>query len=60
VTLIERGPSIGTNIREWAHVTLFSNSALNISTRGVAVLNGMGLEVPRTEMPRILDGMPRV
>lgn len=38
VCLIERGPLIAANVREWQHVELFSPWSLNMSAAGKEVL----------------------
>jgi len=46
VCLIERGPLIAANVREWQHVELFSPWSLNISATGKEVLTEMGAAMP--------------
>lgn len=38
VTLIERGKEVGTNVRAWGHVDLFSDWTLNCSEIGLQLL----------------------
>lgn len=46
VTLIEKGTSVASNIDKWKHVALFSPMSLNMSHRGIAVLEKLSLPVP--------------
>ena len=46
MTLIERGPELGSNVLRWGHVTLFSPNRINMSSLGRQILKETGLEIP--------------
>ena len=42
VVVIERGPAVAHNVRQWGHVQLFSPNELNHGKAGIAVLEAAG------------------
>ena len=42
VILIERGEAVGSNVRSWAHVQLFSENAINVSEWGLRACAEIG------------------
>ena len=49
--ILEQGKSVGTNIRQWGHVELFSPWSLNLSDRMVEALGSAGAPVPTEGSP---------
>jgi hypothetical protein len=49
VSLLERGPSVATNVRRWAHVRFFSPWKLNRSPWGEEALRNAGVELGDAE-----------
>ena len=46
VTIVEKGATVGTAVRSWSHVRLFSQNSLNNSADGLAALEELGCSLP--------------
>ena len=52
VTVCEKGQSIGSAVKEWGHVRLFSANSINCSPHGLRALSELGEPAPDpTECP---------
>ena len=50
VVLLEKGPCIASNIREWEHVELFSPWSLNMSECGREILKERNFPLPQMDL----------
>ncbi|MDH3223316.1 MAG: flavoprotein, partial [Gemmatimonadota bacterium] len=60
VTLLEAGPSVGTNILDWGHVRLFTPWEMVVSPRMIGTLRAAGLPLPEGGVPTGADLVERV
>ena len=51
VTVCEKGQSIGSAVKEWGHVRLFSANSINCSPHGLYATAGSN---PNEDLPRLL------
>jgi len=50
VTLVEKGPTLCSNVLRWGHVTLFSPNSMNISNLGRQTMQEMQMSLPEAEL----------